>query len=113
MALFSLFGDAYPLYGGPSQESRSYRSFQRGMFSMSLFSILGLAAVLFVAFGIALILEIVWYRRHNIIQEGVPHPIQSLVLRYLGFWVVATLVIGLGGNLLFYLIAFSFGGIHL
>lgn len=110
--MFKLFANAYPLYGSQDPVSRYYRSFPTRMLSVSLFAILGLAALLFVAFGIALILEVLWYRRHKIKQEGVPHPIQSLVLRYLGYWAVATLAIGLGSNLIFYLIAFSFGGIH-
>lgn len=108
MMLFSFFGNAYPLYGSPDPMSPPYRSFPSRMWSTSLFSILGLAALFFVAFGIVLILEILWYRRHKIRQDGIQSPIQSLVLRYLGYWIITTLVMGLGSNILFYLIAFSF-----
>lgn len=108
-----LLRGAYPLYGSIDPVSPSYRSFPEGMLFMSLFSLLGLAALLFVALGITLILEALWYRRHKIKPEGILHPIQSLMLRYLGYWAIATLAIGLGGNLVIYLIAFTFGGIHL
>lgn len=110
LGIFSLFaGSAYPLYGSPDRTSQGHARFGiGGIWFASLFSLIGLAGLLLVAFGIALILEMIWYRRHPTHQQGVVSPIKSLALRYLGYWIVTTLVMGLGSNVLFYLIAFSF-----
>lgn len=61
-----------------------------------LIPFLGIAALLFVVFGIALIFEALWYRRHPVTQVGISRPMLSLVKRFVVYWIVTSILVALG-----------------
>lgn len=108
--------ESLPLYGSPQSASDldvyGQHSFGvLGLFGRYLIPFLGIAALLFVVFGIALIFEALWYKRHPVTQVGISRPMISLVKRFLVYWIVTTLLIA-GGIVALGFIFLSFARLY-